>query len=375
MNGVKARIARALLLLMVTSSIAAAQDPTPGTDLPTDARSTGSTKNSGVIVIPVVGAGPTFGLGGGAVPAYVFRMDSASPRSAVAVGGLLAERSSWLVSVGGRLDFQRDNWHTLFGYARYDVHYPFFGVGNAAGDANQSVILQQDGNAGMIEGLHRVVGPLYLGVRYRFDDVSIGLDRGDHVTPFGSFMRTDSSVSTTALGIAGAYDSRDDEMSPRHGTFAQGTAMYARTWLGGDRAINSYEAWFNQYVPVKQNAVLALRASVCDAGNEAPVWQLCTFGARNDLRGYTVGRYRDHALFAVQGEYRVSLAGRFGFSVFAGTGEVAPSWSGITTSNLLVSGGPGVRYLVSRSHRLNFGADYAFASHGGAYYFRIGEAY
>src|SRR4051812_21811364 len=63
-------------------------------------------------------------------------------------------------------------------------------------------------------------------------------------------------------------------------------------------------------------------------------------------------------------------------AAFLGTGEVAHSRSDIAWDDLLASG-PGVRYALSRSHRLNLGLDYAFAtnSRGGAYYFRLGEAF
>jgi len=227
--------ARAVLLLLVVSVVAAAQNPTPRTDVPTDARSTAAKYKAGLAPIPVLGAGPTFGLG---------------------------------------------------------VHYPFFGVGNAAGDADRSVIVKQNGGASV-----------------------------------------------------------------------RGSVMYAREWLGTDRTINSYEASLNQYMPVKQHTVIALRGSVCGAGNQSPVWQLCTFGVRNDLRGYTVGRYR------------VSLGARFGLAAFAGYGEVASSWSDVTTGNVLKSGGPGIRYGLSRSHGLNLGVDYAFATRGGAYYFRMREPF
>src|SRR4051812_42333661 len=46
-----------LLLLTMHVGIAGAQDPTPGADLPTDARAHGPTKKAGALFIPVIGAG------------------------------------------------------------------------------------------------------------------------------------------------------------------------------------------------------------------------------------------------------------------------------------------------------------------------------
>src|SRR5438045_2227043 len=192
----------ALLLLFATAGAAVGQDPTPGAILPTDARASGSAKTNGFVFLPVMGAGPTFGFGGGAVVATVFRVDSMSRRSGIGVGGLMAARSSWTVGSGGRIGLQDGDWRTLCGVPQHDMRYRFFGVGNAAGDANQSVIVRQEGNSGVIEGLHRVVGALYAGLRYRIDDVSMGVDRGDVANPLAPRPHADSSVSTGALGVA-----------------------------------------------------------------------------------------------------------------------------------------------------------------------------
>ena len=58
--------------------------------------------------------------------------------------------------------------------------------------------------------------------------------------------------------------------------------------------------------------VVALRASACQASDRTPLFDLCLFGANNDLRGYEVGRYRDRAMVAAQAEYRFPLAGALG---------------------------------------------------------------
>jgi hypothetical protein len=58
-----------------------------------------------------------------------------------------------------------------------------------------------------------------------------------------------------------------------------------------------------------------------------------------------------------------------------GTGEVATSISSMTMANLLPSAGVGGRYIVSRTYHASIGIDYAWAKSGGAFYFRLGEAF
>ena len=61
---------------------------------------------------------------------------------------------------------------------------------------------------------------------------------------------------------------------------------------------------------------------------------------------------------------------------FAGAGQVAPNLGAFADSDLLYSGGAGLRFVASESERINLGIDYARASDGdSAVYFRIGEAF
>ncbi|HEX4681079.1 MAG TPA: BamA/TamA family outer membrane protein [Gemmatimonadaceae bacterium] len=362
--------------LLGAFSLAGAQDPTPGVDLPTDARSPGSATTSRIAFIPVFGAGPTFGFGAGVVAAWRFRLDSTSQRSAVGVGGIVAQRESWIASIGGRAYAHHDDWIFLAGVEQYSAEYNFYGVGDAAGNTDQAELVRQQGNADMVGVLRRVYGHLYLGPQYRFDDTKAKLTHDGFFVPFRPMVIADSSLSTAGLGAAGEYDSRDDDNAPRHGTYARATAMFNGSSFGGDRAYNAYNGWLNQYIALPHKAVLAARVDVCDAGDGAPFYTLCLFGAGNDLRGYVAGRYRDNAMYAAQAEYRSALIGRFSWIAFGGVGAVSHSFSDLWSDQALVSGGPGIRYLLSGTHKLNLGADYAFANHSsGAFYFRIGEAY
>jgi hypothetical protein len=67
---------------------------------------------------------------------------------------------------------------------------------------------------------------------------------------------------------------------------------------------------------------------------------------------------------------------RIGVVAFAGVGQTAPNLGAFLDSELLYSGGAGLRFVVSESERVNLGIDYARASDGdSAVYFPIGEAF
>jgi hypothetical protein len=94
-----------------------------------------------------------------------------------------------------------------------------------------------------------------------------------------------------------------------------------------------------------------------------------------DLRGYQAGRYRDRAMFAVQGEWRVILPWRLGATAFGGVGEVAPDGKSFNTGGLLPSGGGGLRFNLSKQHRINLRLDLAYSRTGGSWSRGVAELF
>src|SRR5687768_8898311 len=75
---------------------------------------------------------------------------------------------------------------------------------------------------------------------------------------------------------------------------------------------NKVNAQANIYRPLGPRTVIAGRASLCGVSDGAPFYDLCMYGASNDLRGYETGRYRDGATWAAQVELRQHLFWRIG---------------------------------------------------------------
>src|SRR6185295_12438020 len=118
-----------------------------------------------------------------------------------------------------------------------------------------------------------------------------------------------SSIVTSGLGPVALLDTRDNEMSPASGWLADLRGNFAEHSFGSDGSYRTFSASANHYRRLGPG-VLALRAYACGASERTPLFDLCLFGAGNDLRGYEIGRYRDRAMLAAQGEYRFPLAGR-----------------------------------------------------------------
>jgi outer membrane protein assembly factor BamA len=364
-----------LIALLAIGRIAQAQDPTPGVDLPTDARSSITARDARYVGIPVLRSTPMLGFGLGAVGAMFGRLDSASSPSVIGVGGAYSQTRSWMFAVGSRASFHADARRGAAGAAFFDFRYDFFGVGLDQGNANHSVDVSQRGDAEMVEMLGRLMGNLYVGPRYLHRGVTTTLRDASASDPLTAIARQNQDYQLSALGIEAAYDTRDSMDAPHHGTEAELSVLFGRDWLGTTDSYNSYRGWINHYVALPSHSVLGLRLAGCSVDANAPIWELCMYGINADLRGYAGGRYRDRTMFATQAELRVPLVSRLATNLFGGVGTIAPSISSIAMPELLPSAGIGLQYLVPGSHRLTVGSDVAWGKNGAAFYLRLGNAF
>jgi outer membrane protein assembly factor BamA len=367
-----------LIVLLALSRVAMAQDPTPGVELPTDAKTPTGSPHGGFVGIPVVTSTPTLGFGLGAVGVFLFSLDSASSKSVVGIGGAYSDTKSWIFEAGGRVAFHGDARQGAAGANYFELNYNFFGVGFEQGNAGNSVDITQNGDAQMLQMLGRTKGRFYVGPKYLHRGISTSIRKIEPSTSDTvlAVARANPNANTSALGVKGEYDSRNQQNEPTRGTEADLEMMFASHWLGTDESYNWFRGWINEYVPLSSHdAVLALRLNGCRVGANAAVWELCLYGVDSDLRGYAGGRYRDNAMFAGQAELRLPIMDRIGAVVFGGVGAVEPSFSELAMDQLLPAGGLGVRYLVYESWHIKVGVDVAWGRNGSAFYLRLGEAF
>jgi hypothetical protein len=90
---------------------------------------------------------------------------------------------------------------------------------------------------------------------------------------------------------------------------------------------------------------------------------------------HITGRFRDRASAVVQTELRLALRRRLGAVLFAGVGDVAPSFGALSFSDLKWTGGAGLRYQALREQRMNLRLDVGIAEDEKGVYFSILEAF
>lgn len=328
----------------------------------------------GVVAMPIPISNPAIGSGVGLAGLALYKVGETDKPWATGVGGVYMENGSWAAGVFQKAHFAGDKVRLTAFAGTGDFQLDFYGIGSDAGSRGRSVTLDEQGDFGLAQGLVKVGGPLYLGPVYRYMKVQTSIDGVEW--PFPNLPRPDfeRESTTSALGIGGEYDTRDNEYNPRKGGYIDGQWLFANDALGSDFTYDRFNLAANLYEPLDKRSMLAARVAFCGAGDDAPFYDICMFGQNNDLRGYPSGQYRDRAMAAAQVEYRRELFWRFGMTAFVGVGGVAPSfdkWG----SDLLPAAGLGLRFKASKKYGVNASLDYAVGKDGGAVYFYIGEAF
>jgi len=337
-------------------------------------------KDGDFIVAPIPLVNPTLGYGLIGVAAYMKKLDPDSQASYVGGGGMYTDNGSWTVGLGGSFNLNADSWKFKGGLAFFDITVPFYGIGNEAGDEEQSIDMNEKGWVAGVKGLRRIAGKWYGGLSYGFASLNTSFDNDtDPPVGFEDPPLMGLGESTIAsLGLISERDSRDNQFAAYQGSFFQLTWNVADEVVGSDFDYQSIKANYNLYRRIKKNSdamIIAGRVSACATPGDTPFYALCKFGQNFDLRGYVGGRYRDKALLAIQGELRWSFTKRWGAVGFLGVGGVGESLSDFDRDNSLPAAGVGVRFSISPENRLNVSLDWAVGKDNDYVYIYVGEAF
>lgn len=319
---------------------------------------------------PAIGDGLAMALGA------LYRAGGSERPWTTGAGGLYTDSGSWSAVLFQKAYIGVDRFRALGGAGIGEFNVDFYGIGSEAGSRGVAIPITQEAGFAVVQGLMRVAPHTYFGLQYRMIDIATTIDL--ETPPEFADMEIpplERDSRTSALGISGEYDTRDNEYQPSSGLYGTVVWLQSAESLGSDHDYARVELEANGYTRTDDRTVWAWRASTCWAGDEAPFYDICNFGSQSDLRGYVQGRYRDHSMFAIQTEYRRRIGARLGVVVFAGVGAVAPGFGEIGTEELLPAGGAGLRWEASRKYGVNVGVDYAIGDDSSAFYFRVGEAF
>ncbi len=186
------------------------------------------------------------------------------------------------------------------------------------------------------------------------------------------------------FGVAFEHDSRDFPSNAYKGWYLGGIVAYYNDWIKSDAQFFRTELTYRQYLTIKRKRrVLAWQVkSILSGGKFIPWSDMAMIGGKDDLRGYTLGRFRDKNLLTAIVEYRhmfkrkrVNKKGtydsRWGYVVWAGAGSVAPKI--IEFKHWLPNAGAGMRFELR--DRMNIRVDAGFGKKEHGFYVTFKEAF
>lgn len=329
-----------------------------------------------LVIAPVIGRSPQLGWMLTGLAGYYMDLDKNNPdarQSIVGVFGMISENDSYVYGAGAALHLFEDKVRIKVGAGYGDINYTYYGTGNIINDTGISIQIRQKTPLYFASSTYRVLDSFYMGLGFLGGNVETGFDV--RYTQPSSFADVTYDLNIAALEIPLQFDTRDHAMFPRNGWLINGRALLYRKDLGSDVETNTFMVNFNNFRPMRERDVLALRLYLRGTGDDAPFFLKSTFGGRTDLRGYVSGRYRDRMMYATQAEYRWQYSDRWIFTGFAGFGEVAEQFSEMG-ENFLPAAGVGVRFVLSKKHKVGLSADFAAGNDEDTlFYFGVAEAF
>lgn len=332
------------------------------------------------VVAPLPISSPALGTGIIPVLGYIFpfrKEDVVSPPSVVGMAGIATNNGSRGLAAYADLYMKEKTYRVTAAYVRGNLNYDLYGVGLLAGNAGRKLPLEQSGQVFRSEVLRQLGWNFFLGLRFWTGSSDI-VKRHTSETATQPLPPPDLGFHTAlrALGLRLNRETTPNRFYPTSGTLLDFTSDFFSQALGSKYSFQAYRFTFNKYSSLSKNQVIAYNLFVCGTGGTPPYYGNCIYGANNELRGYTAGRYLDRYMFATQLEYRLSLPKRFGVVGFGGVGEVVPGGSqAFRVNNLLPAGGGGLRFQLSKAYRVNLRADAARGKDIWTWSMGVGEAF
>ena len=197
------------------------------------------------------------------------------------------------------------------------------------------------------------------------------IDQGTQFDPMG-------------FGVAFEHDSRDFPSNAYKGWYLGGTIAWYSDWIKSSARYFRTEITYKHYLTIKRKRrVLAWQVkSIMTTGSFIPWTDMAMIGGKDDLRGYTLGRFRDKELITAVVEFRNMFKrkrlnkkgnynSRWGYVAWLGTGSVAPRI--IELKHWLPNGGVGLRWEVRDRMNIRVDAGIGQGEHG--FYVTFKEAF
>jgi outer membrane protein assembly factor BamA len=329
-------------------------------------KSDSTEQNFSFVPIPYINYNRSMGFSFGGVPMVMYKLnksDTISPSSLSGAIVIYTTEKTWFAMVFNKLYFNEDRWRaTLFG-GRGNINFQFF----FDHPLNPGYIdYNTIADIFMIEMQRKIVGDLYAGVNFTYLKMITNFEVEDGVEQTDYFY---------GLGAVVSFDNRNDVYYPNSGILVNLKLNTYPEFLDNKFVSQKLELDYNHFIEMKnEKDVVAMRLYGGLGLGDLNFNQQFVVG-RNDIRGYTQGKYRGNQILALQTEYRWNPFKKLGFVGFAGIASVFNAINDTDSGKLLPGAGAGIRYMVIPKNKMNVGMDIAFGDGDWGLYFKIGETF
>jgi len=322
-----------------------------------------------VIGGPHYSSDTSFGIG--LVAAGNYRRDlndTITPPSNVSVYGDISVTLYYKVGIEGNHIGRNDSWRV--DYDVYFMSFPdkYWGIGYDMNrdNANETQYKRYQTRL-KSDIMWRVVPNLYLGPQVLFDYTNA------HDTDRPELWTQRMHTFSTGAGLTIQYDTRDHLTNPYRGWFLKLEQMFYPKFISNRYAFSSTELTAKWYKSVWKGGVIATQLHALLTYGNTPWSMMARLGGSDTMRGYYEGRYNDKCAFDATVELRQHVWRRNGVVVWAGFGEVFPSFSKLSAQHILPNYGLGYRWEFKK--RVNVRLDLGFGKGQTGFIFNINEAF
>jgi outer membrane protein assembly factor BamA len=312
-------------------------------------------------------------FGGAAV--VTFRINSApelSP-SSVVLDAYYTVKKQYNITLAPELYLDRNRLLVSCSMEYGRIVDKFWGIGSRTSNSDSTEYVKRITRF-QARALMVLTGGLKAGLLYEYDRTSM-LDTGLNPLLRAGTVDGSGGALSSGAGVTLTWDTRDNIFYPSGGSLHQFDYTAFAPAFGGDHAFQRSTLDLRAYYPLGGGHIIGVQGGGMAISGAAPFYMLAPLGGGMIMRGYFTGRYRDRILLAAQVEYRNMFFPRFGGVVFAGAGDVAPSFSAFHLKDIKPTYGAGLRFMMDPKEKLTLRVDFGVGRGSNGIYLAMKEAF
>lgn len=341
-------------------------------------------KRFNTVIIPTISYNNSFKTSFGAMAAAFYKLnrkDTISPLSSSMLIGSYSTNNTWFAVQVNKFYFKEDKFRSKVVAGSGGINFQtFVDFGDILDNIPPNVItpvlpeLPEDGvfvdyNTNLYfiytDFIVNIVDRLYAGLNIIYTQST---------TTFDLPSDPSDTQKLFGFGLTSEYDTRDSQTLPITGFKGKLNTTSFLESLGSTSNYTNITLEYNKFFQQGERNTLLLRLYGQAAVGDVPFAGQNVVG-RDDLRGYSNGKYRANQVYDIQTEYRHWFAKKWGYVAFGGLATAINDASEISIDNTLPALGAGIRYLAIPKSKITVGMDIAAGKDDWGIYFRIGEAF